>query len=78
MNQAQTFRSVVYFVGAALLLLIGGGILLLALDKSVPDWVQALALADLTGLLGLLASPKGETVSIAQPADQPVPTREVT
>ena len=40
MNQAQTFRSVVYFVGAALLLLIGGGILLLALDKSVPDWVQ--------------------------------------
>ena len=51
-------KAVVLFAGAALILLITGAILLLALDKTVPDWFKALALADLTGLLGLIASPK--------------------
>ena len=74
----STYKAAVLFAGTALLLLICGAILLLALDKAVPDWVQALALADLTGLLGLLASPKPEgVVRLDQPADQPVPTREV-
>ena len=78
MNQtSDPYKAVIYFAGAALLMLIGGGILLLALDKQVPDWIQALALADLTGLLGLVASPRKDGVTINQPADQPVPTREV-
>jgi hypothetical protein len=70
-------KAVVLFAGAALILLITGAILLLALDKTVPDWFQALALADLTGLLGLIASPKPSGVQINQPADQPVPVQEV-
>jgi hypothetical protein len=70
-------KAVVLFAGAALILLITGAILLLALDKTVPDWFQALALADLTGLLGLIASPKPTGVQINQPADQPVPVQEV-
>jgi hypothetical protein len=70
-------KAVVLFAGAALILLITGAILLLALDKAVPDWFQALALADLTGLLGLIASPKPSGVQINQPADQPVPVQEV-
>jgi hypothetical protein len=74
----DTYKAAILFAGAALLMLIGGAILLLALDKSVPDWFQALALADLTGLLGLVASPKQTgVVQLDQPADQPVPTREV-
>jgi hypothetical protein len=74
----DTYKAAILFAGTALLMLIGGAILLLALDKTVPDWFQALALADLTGLLGLVASPKQTgVVQLDQPADQPVPTREV-
>jgi hypothetical protein len=73
----DAYKSVVLFAGAALLMLIGGAVLLLALEKAVPDWFQALALADLTGLLGLVASPKPSGVQINQPADQPVPVQEV-
>jgi hypothetical protein len=77
MMTSDAYKAVVLFAGAALLLLIGGAIVLLSLEKTVPDWFQALALADLTGLLGLVASPKQAGVQINQPPDQPVPVQEV-
>ncbi len=70
----ETHKAAVLFAGTALLLLICGAILLLALDKSVPDWFQALALADLTGLLGLLGSPKEPEVRVTN--TEPIPVKE--
>jgi len=74
--KVETHRLAVLFAGTALMLLIVGAILLLALDKSVPDWFQALALADLTGLLGLLGSPNPSTVTIDNNPNNPVPVKE--
>jgi len=74
--KVETHKAAVMFAGSALMVLIVGAILLLALDKTVPDWFQALALADLTGLLGLLGSPRQETVRIDQPDGDPVPVRD--
>ena len=74
--KVETHRLAVLFAGTALMLLIGGAILLLALDKPVPDWFQALALADLTGLLGLLGSPKQDSVTIDNNPNNPVPVKE--
>ena len=74
--KVETHRLAVLFAGTALMLLIAGAIMLLALDKTVPDWFQALALADLTGLLGLLGSPAQSTVTIDNNPNNPVPVKE--
>ena len=74
--KVETHRLAVLFAGTALMLLIAGAIMLLALDKTVPDWFQALALADLTGLLGLLGSPSPDSVTIDNNPNNPVPVKE--
>lgn len=57
------FRLVILTLAASLLMCIAGFITLAVLERTIPDVLQGLALATLTGITGLLARhPEDNTV----------------
>lgn len=74
---ASTHRLVVLIVGALALLALAGIIACAVLEKDAPKVLELATTSALTGLLGLVASPRPETVRIDQPAGDPVPVTPV-
>lgn len=61
-------KTTVLILGAVLLVAVLGIIVLAALDQNIPDVLPTVAVADLTGLLGLLAPRPGSVDAAARRA----------
>lgn len=73
----STHRLVVLIVGLALILSLVGIAVLAVLGTDTPKVLELAASSALTGLLGLVASPKQDgTVRIDQPPGDPIPVRD--
>lgn len=74
-----TFRIIAVSVAAVLVLCVVGIVLLALSDKPVPDILENVTVGALTGLVGLLASPKGgdapQDVNVVNRRDDPVPVQ---
>lgn len=57
---ARSFAFVVLFLGATLILAVGGIVTLAILEKSVPDILSQIATGVITGLIGLLVRTPGQ------------------
>lgn len=72
-----TFRLVVMFLGATLLLSLVGIVTIVALDKEVPDILGQMAVGALAGLAGLLArtptNDRPQQVTVVNAEADPVP-----
>lgn len=74
------FRLVILTLAASLLLCIGGFITLAILERPIPDVLQGLALATLTGITGLLArhpEDAPQEVTVTNTYTDPIPTASV-
>ena len=75
-----TFRIIAVAVAGVLVLCVVGIVVLTLGDKAVPDILENVTVGALTGLVGLLASPKGgdapQEVQVVNHPAEPVPVRE--
>lgn len=65
-----SYNLVVKFLGLVLLILVVGIIAIVLLDRTVPDALVNLAVADLGGLTGILARPQDSNNGQGQPEDE--------
>lgn len=65
----NSYNLVVKFLGLGFLILILGIIALVGLDRTVPDALVNLAVADLAGLTGILARPQDTNNVQGQPEE---------
>lgn len=77
MIDRSTFRVIAISVAGVLLVCVVGIIVLSLSDKTIPDILENVTVGALTGLVGLLASPKGgdapQQVQVVNHADDAVP-----
>lgn len=77
MIDPSTYRLVVGAVAGALVLCIIGIVVLAVLELAIPDILENATVGSLTGLVGLLASPRPPAqVEVVNDDDQPVPVTE--
>lgn len=80
MIDRATFRVIAISVAGVLLVCVAGIITLSLFDKAIPDILENVTVGALTGLVGLLASPKGgdapQEVEVVNAAGDPVPVKE--
>lgn len=73
----KQYQSAVYFIGAVLILCVGGIIAItLMTDDSIPDVLQNVAVGSLTGLVGLLVTPRDsapQQVTVVNRGNDPIP-----
>lgn len=72
----KQFQVAVYFIGATLMVCVLGIIgITIFTDDPIPDVLQNIAVGSLTGLVGLLVTPR-ENVQQVRVVDQPVAVEE--
>lgn len=79
MSDRRTFFAVIVVLGATLLICVAGIIALTMQGLTAPDILENVTVGALTGLAGLLArgpSSEPQTVTVRQPADEPVPVED--
>lgn len=73
MIDSGTFRIIAIAVAGVLLACVLGIITLAMFDKTIPDILENVTVGALTGLVGLLASPRGEGAEGPQrPGERPL------